>query len=266
MKEIKYLFTDMDGTLLDSQKKISWRTRQRITEFISRGGYFSVATGRSTEVSWPFIKDVGVNLPAILLNGAAIYDFQTKKYLHKTYLPQGCIKTVVDDVLSIYPQVCIEAFEEGAPDFLNKDCIMDHEVLAEGHEFHYKTLSSTPSYMKILLYGENKELKKIEKHFRVSESTEFRYTFSSPHYLEILPLQATKGDAMTRISEKMGFSLESTAAIGDFNNDIEMLKCAGVSAAPENGVEAVKTVADYIVPSNDKDAVACFIEKFCGAL
>lgn len=266
MKEIKYLFTDMDGTLLDSQKRISERTRQRIMEFISKGGHFSVATGRSTEVSWPFIKDVGVNLPAILLNGAAVYDFQTKKYLHKTYLPQGCIKTVVDDVLSIYPQVCIEAFAEGPPDFLNKDCIMDHEVLAEGHEFHYKTLSNTPSYMKILLYGENKELKKIAKHFMGLEMAEFRYTFSSPHYLEILPLLATKGEAMTWISEKLGFSLESTAAIGDFNNDIEMLECAGVSAAPENGVPAVKEAADYVVPSNDEDAVACFIEKFCGIL
>lgn len=258
---IKYLFTDMDGTLLDSQKQMSTRVRQAVAEFIARGGSFSIATGRCPEATNPLIEGLEVNMPAVLLNGAAVYDFQEKKYLHKIHLSEKCIKTVVNDVLEISPRVCVEAFEEGPPDFLNRDCIMDHEVFEENIEFNYATLSNHPSYMKILLYGENSELRKIEKHFASQASPEFRYTFSSPYYLEILPVTATKGDALTWISKEIGFPLEDTAAIGDFNNDIEMLRCAGLSGAPQNAVPAVKAVADQIVPSNDEDGIAHFIES-----
>ena len=83
--KFKYLFTDIDGTLLNSQKEISQENIDSIHKLVEQGGHFSVATGRCAEITFPFVDNLPINAPAILFNGAAVYDIPNRTFLHKEY-------------------------------------------------------------------------------------------------------------------------------------------------------------------------------------
>ena len=76
-----YLFSDMDGTLLNSGGKVSAANAEAIREFQAAGGRFAVATGRSELITLPCLDGVEPNFPCILFNGAAVYDFGEKRFL-----------------------------------------------------------------------------------------------------------------------------------------------------------------------------------------
>ena len=80
------LVTDLDGTLLDSQKKISAENKAAIDEFINGGGIFTIATGRGYNMALPIMQMLKVNAPAIIFNGCAIFDFNKEEYLWQEFL------------------------------------------------------------------------------------------------------------------------------------------------------------------------------------
>lgn len=90
---IRYLFSDMDGTLIGSDHAVSAENAAAIRTFVSRGGHFSVATGRSPEIALPFLHGIPLNAPAILYNGAAVYDFEAGAFLHKQLLSETLTMT-----------------------------------------------------------------------------------------------------------------------------------------------------------------------------
>ncbi len=78
------LVTDMDGTLLDGKSRISEGNRRAIKRFIAGGGLFTVATGRMFKAVEPYLPALPMNVPAIVYNGAAIYDFSVKRFYGRT--------------------------------------------------------------------------------------------------------------------------------------------------------------------------------------
>jgi len=87
-------------------------------------------------------------------------------------------------------------------------------------------------------------------------------TQAVPEYIEVLPLGASKGHGVQILLDDLGIQPEEMLAIGDGENDIEMLQMAGVGVAVENGRTAVKAIADYITSDNNHSGVAEAIEKF----
>jgi hydroxymethylpyrimidine pyrophosphatase-like HAD family hydrolase len=87
-------------------------------------------------------------------------------------------------------------------------------------------------------------------------------TESAPRYLEILPQNVHKGSGLTHLCEHLGIAQNEVAAIGDYRNDIEMLKFAGVSGAVANALPEIKSLADYTVSSNEEGGVGEFIAQF----
>ena len=259
---ISYLFSDMDGTLLDSRKKISEETIRSIERFISRGGHFAVATGRSPEITRPLIGGVPVNAPCILFNGAGVYDFSAEKFLYQEFLPSDIVQSIYETALKAYPMTCIEAFAEGPIHLLNRDCVMDHYIIEEQQPSQFFTYSGEQRYMKLLLYAQPEELQKVYRKLVPLLSGKVSYTFSAPFYLEILPLGVSKGTALNWLCEELNIDRENTASIGDFDNDAEMLRYSGLGAAPANASPAAKAAAKCLVPSNDEHCVSYFLEHF----
>ena len=83
---------------------------------------------------------------------------------------------------------------------------------------------------------------------------------SSPFFLEILPAENSKGKSLERLCEIIGIPTENAVAVGDYENDIEMLEAAGISAAVDNAQESLKQKADVILPSCEENAIAHLIE------
>lgn len=259
---IQYLFSDMDGTLLNSRKEVSQDTIHSIQRFICAGGHFGVATGRSPEITLPLLTGVPINTPCILFNGAGIYDFSTKKYLHQEFLPQNIVRDICRTAEESYPQVCVEAFAEGPILLLNKNCVMDHFITEENQPCRFSKFSLDMRYMKLLLYAEPQKLRLIcQKLIPIMEG-KVSYTFSAPFYLEILPLGISKGTALEWLCKAAHISRTQVAAIGDFDNDAEMLRYSALGAAPANASPAAKAAADYQVPSNDEHCVSHLLENY----
>ena len=261
MKYINHLFSDMDGTLLNSQKHVSRENIESIIKFTDKGGHFAVATGRSPEISLPFLAGIPVTAPSILYNGAGIYDFSKCKFLHKEFLPKEILKQILDISIQEYPYICIEAFAEGPIQLLNRDCIIDHYITGEKQPYRFASYHAEDQYMKFLLYAEPSALQRVCKKLHPIMKNKVSYTFSSPFYLEILPLHVSKGSALKWICKNCKIDIQNVAAIGDFDNDCEMLRYAALSAAPGNASNAALEAAEYIVSSNDNSCVSNFIEK-----
>lgn len=258
---IHYLFSDMDGTLLNSQKNVSQENIDAIIKFTDNGGHFAVATGRSPEISLPFLKGIPITAPSILYNGAGVYNFSKHKFLHKEFLPKNVLKQILDISIQEYPYLCIEAFAEGPIRLLNRDCIMDPYITSEKQPYIFTSYHAEEQYMKFLLYAEPSALRNVCEKLLPIMKNKVSYTFSAPFYLEILPLNVSKGSALKWICENCKINLQNVAAIGDFDNDCEMLRYAALSAAPNNASDAALNAAKYIVSSNDHSCVGNFLEK-----
>lgn len=255
MLKIQYLFSDMDGTLINSQKLITSENKQAIRTFTEQGGHFAIATGRSEIITLPFIQDITINAPCILFNGAAVYDFSISDFLYKKTLPKNLICKIIHDTLSIYPSVCIEAFCGGPLQLMNPAGLMDHYITEENQPYVTGNPDTPPDCFKLLLYGEPERLKQVSKTLFSLYPDQFSMTFSAPFYLEILPLGVSKGRALEFIIARENISRSSVCAVGDFDNDVEMLIAAGLGAAPANARDNVRQAADIIVASNDNHAI-----------
>lgn len=255
MLKKQYLYSDMDGTLINSQKEITQENKQAIMAFTEQGGHFAVATGRSEIITLPFIQDITINAPCILFNGAAIYDFSTSNFLYKKTISKNLICTIIHDTLSIYPSVCIEAFCGGPLQLMNPTGLMDHYITDECQPYITGNADTPPDCFKLLLYGEPDCLKQVFTTLLSLYPDQFSMTFSAPFYLEILPLGVSKGRALEFIIARENISRTSVCAVGDFDNDVEMLKTAGLGAAPANARDNVRQAADIVVASNDNHAI-----------
>lgn len=257
------LFSDMDGTLLSDDKSVSFENIAAIHRFVEAGGRLSVATGRSEVIAAPFLSDLPLSLPAIVYNGAAVYDFSANRFLYQAELPRETVFSFVKEALSVYPEVCAEVYTNGIIQLLNPDGVMDHYIPNENQPYEYQTLDGFGLCMKLLFYGDNAKLKEIEKKlYEITGGKGFQSTFSASYYLEILPECVSKGTALSWIFKHCGINPEKTAAIGDFYNDVAMLELASLGAAPANAPEDVQSSADVLVADNEHSAVADLIDRY----
>ena len=91
-----------------------------------------------------------------------------------------------------------------------------------------------------------------------------QFQYSSDNFIDFVSKNGGKGEALRKVAALLNVPMEKTIAMGDHQNDVSMLKAAGLGIAVANAREEVKKAADYVTVSNDEDAVAEIINKFCG--
>jgi len=251
----KLLITDMDGTLLDSSAKISKENKDAINRFIEGGGLFTVATGRMEKSVKRFFPELPLNVPAILYNGAAIYDFKKEKVLWQTTLPLDAIDPIIR-VIEKFPGMGVQIYHGGNIYFARQNeyttAHMEREklrpIIAEPAEI-------PRPWRKVLFAWDPEKLKVVEESLTGCGNL-FRYTYSEPFFLEILNRNTSKGNALKVLTEMLGISKSSVIAMGDNLNDIEMIEQASIGIAVENAHEALKVAADICCGHHDQNAVS----------
>jgi len=107
-----YLYCDLDGTLFDDEKCVSAENRAAIESFVSQGGRFGVATGRAPSIIGAIERDLPVNAPCILLNGAGLYDLTEKRFLAIHAVDHALVKRLAARVVSVRSNACVQVFTE----------------------------------------------------------------------------------------------------------------------------------------------------------
>lgn len=265
----KILFTDLDQTLLKSDKTVSRENRQAIQRMLDAGHHLVVATGRPVSSGLSVVRQLGLTMPGcymISFNGAVIYDCAADIILDKRTLPLEYVEYL---------------FEEAERCGLHIQTYSDEYILAQRNdrelEYYVQTTKMPYKIMKNMFFAMEKEpckvllasldepekLKRFQRQHRSWEEGKCSSFFSCREYLEYCPVDTDKGRGVRFLKEFLNVATEYTYAAGDERNDIPMLREAGTGIAVRNAFEEVKMAADFITANdNEHDAVAEIIDKF----
>lgn len=256
----KLILSDVDGTLVDEKQNISETLLAMVKQYQDNGGIFAIASGRIEESVKKYCEQLKINTPCILYNGAKIVDVLNDKCIYEETLDAKHVKTVFEILKSYKTDFIIysknKAYISKTNDVLNnymkKDGILCNE---------HKDIQSIDPITKILIIGEESVIEGLEKEVRISLDSVSYIVRSEPTYLEILPCNTSKGEALKKLSEYMDIALDEIVAVGDNLNDMEMIMNAGVGVAVMNAHPRLLEVADYVTATNIDDGVAKVIDK-----
>ena len=200
------------------------------------------------------------NAPSVLLNDVMLYDFLEDKILFGQPLSReavSCLKHIMEK----FPGcgVCLYA-QRNVYVISDNKWLMDHLESEHLPYLKRKLDEIEEDWYKVLLIEDEDRKNQIERYVQSMGCRELRFVSSSEHYLEMLPIGVDKSLGLNRLLEQSGIPRENVCAIGDYYNDLELLKAAGFAVVPDNAPDDVKQVADLVVGRCDTGAVADLIE------
>ena len=265
MSNIKLIALDIDGTIMDGRFIISDRVKKAVKCAVDAGIYVVLATGRMYSATVPIADELGIKTPLITYQGGMVKEFfnSSEVLLHYTISPdlsQKIIKELRNYNAQINVYLDDELFVENESDILVEYSQKRHIIYHKIKSFD-KVSELNPT--KILCIGENSACTtEIKDYLKGKYSDNLYITKSTPLFCEIVNNKASKGKAILFLAEKWGIKTSQIMAIGDQDNDSEMLKVAGLSVAMGNADSGLKEIAKYVTDTVDNNGAALAIEKF----
>jgi Cof subfamily protein (haloacid dehalogenase superfamily) len=267
---IKMVVSDMDGTSLGTDENISETNIKTIKKVTEKGIEFIFASGRPVYGINLKISDAGLTDKIryfIAYNGGIVYDTAKQENIYIKNMDFKTIREIYNIIVQNNLDLCFCLHED---EYIY--ITQDNEITTLEAESNNQTKVliknieefSEKKFMKVLLVGENSKLKHAAEILSKSKiSSDIKTMFSLDMLLEVLPVDSDKSVALKWLCEYMNIPLSSVFSIGDAENDIEMLKESGYSAAMANAYKHVKENADYITKkNNDEDGLTEAVEKF----
>lgn len=251
------LISDMDGTLLDSQKHISPKNLNAILDFQKRGGIFTVATGRSMVGMRPYYRTMDLRVPVVLYNGSCIYDFRKNKMIWMKRLPES-MNAFVKTLAAEFPNLGIQALAESGIYAYHSTPVFVESMRRENLPYiEVSGLEEFPdNWIKTEMTTDLVSPAELDHCLENTMPDGCRWLTTGDHAREIMPSSVSKGSAVRQYLELQKLSDRVLCCIGDHNNDYEMIQTADVGFAVGNALEHIKETADFVVSDNDQDAVA----------
>lgn len=267
---IELIATDLDETLLSSDKSISERNLDAIQKAMSKGIIIVPATGRGPNFLGDIPKQLGLdkeNNYSILANGALTIDNKTKEIID--IKPLDFQKAQKLYKLAYNKGLSMQIFTTDIAYYLRPDEIEIN--FANQFENSYKIyeednidfLADTPILKMAIIASDLNYLMSLEPDIAHLCNWNIQISYSSDRYMEINKKGVNKGLALIKLCKKLNIPIGNTLAIGDNYNDKEMLEKAGTSVAVQNAHLLMKEISDYItIATNNEGAVGEAIEKF----
>ncbi len=256
------LCTDLDDTLLTTDKRVSDKNSRAIEYFKGEGGLFTFATGRVPAGAKLMLEFVHPNAPMVCFNGGAIYDFKDDKILWSRSLGKEALK-VVEYVDKMFESAGIEVCTDDKNYFCKTNKIVEEHKAFEKLPDNYLDYHLIPEkWNKVLFMVETDEMPYLRELISAAPFfDDFTFVLSSPWYYELLPKNSSKGEGLVHLANLLGIDPKRTIAIGDNENDLKLVKMAGVGIAVANAIDETKSAADLVTrEDNNSSAIAAVIE------
>lgn len=259
------LMTDLDGTLLTDDKRIDERDLEAIRRFREGGGLFTAATGRGIAMARSVIEKIGINIPCVIFNGAAVYDFRKKEFLWHSDMPP-CAADYIRMLEKAFPDVGIEILHSESVYVTDYNQTVAEHMAIEQIEPIRCTLDEAPkeNWLKVLIAYPPERIQNIIAFTRENCAAGVNWVHSSPMYYEMLPEGISKGYGYRRLLELLGRDDLFTVAVGDYGNDYDMVRSADFGAAVANAQEDVKRAAKAVLRDNNHAPISQLIELIEG--
>ena len=269
MEEKTLYVSDLDGTLMHKDLKISDFSVKTINALVEKGVAFTDATARSISSAGTITKDLKLNLPVITRNGAVLADNNTGKIIEKALFTEKEVE-MLKDMLPELPKTGFVSCYFG-DDMKKVFAGSLHTAELQGYLDYYKddpsvvTVSAlsemfmgNPGYVTII--GNKDETEPLYLRTREYNGWECLFqkdVYRDEYWLEIAPRNSTKAKSILKLKEEYGF--DKLVVFGDSANDITMFRIADEAYAVSNAVDELKALATGIIGSNEEDAVAKFL-------
>ncbi len=254
--------TDLDGTLFADDKSLSRENLDAINYFKSEGGRFTFITGRVPLTARGVAELVHPNAPIGCLNGGGMYDLTEEKYIWHRTLPDAAWD-LIDAVTAEMPDLGVQLNCLDGLYYYKDNAAMERFRALTDTPYRPCPHRAPPSEVLKVLFAhlDGDRLLLLERLLRSHpRAAEFDFIRSEQTLFEVLPKGVSKGALLLRLAEHLSVARENTVAIGDYDNDISMIKAAGLGIAVANAVDGLKAVADLVTVSNNEHAIAAAIE------
>ncbi len=265
--DYKLIALDIDGTLTNSKKEITPRTRYALLEAQAQGKRLVLASGRHPIGVYPIARDLCMDSYGgyiMSFNGGKIIDCTTDrtivtKLFPREYLPD-IISVLQDSNITVITWDDKRIFANDTVNdytYVEKDVLKTEMVVVEDFVSKIKF-----DINKILLAGEPDELDEYQKILSKRYDGLLEIYKSAPYFLELMPFGVSKGSMLPLLLDHLGINRDELMAFGDHYNDLTMIGYAGMGVAMGNGEAEIKKIANYVCPSNDDDGIAETLNKF----
>ena len=256
------LVSDIDGTLNDKSMKLPSVNKSAIERYVENGGTFTLCSGRNLQSLSIHYNKLGIKTPAIFLNGAGIYDFGKSETIYFNPITSYGEKIILD-IFSKYKTLQLTVFGADIIYLATRTCIYGY-VISKLDKLNYKLCKKTDDlprggWGKVSFFGTNGLIKKIQNLIKTQYNDYFDCFLTSPLTLEVVNKGVNKGAGVEKLRCILGISSENTAAIGDYYNDVDMLKTVSHPACCGQAPDDIKEICEYVACHCNNGAVADFI-------
>lgn len=257
----KAVFSDIDGTLLNSQHQITPKTEAAIKNMLKQGIPFIPVSARPPYAITPYKEQLGAQHGMICYSGALILDKNLTALYSVILAPQDLQK--LNTLLADFTHLSI-SYYAGLDWFcndVNNDWIkQESEITGLSAKLLQGNLTDVH---KILIMGSAEEIQRVEPVLKQA-LPHLSIHRSKDEYLEIMNPAATKAKAIQFMAQHLGINAKQVIAFGDNFNDLDMLQYAGLSIAMGNAPDAIKQVAKEVTATNNEDGIALVLNRVFG--
>ena len=288
--KVKMIAMDMDGTLLKSDDTISQQTKDLLIKLQEEGTKLVLASGRSHRRMLQYAKELKMDIYGgwlIEVNGIAFYDVANdKRYVNgrmpiadaqklMRYFQQYPVEIIGNLDAEMFVYIPEWMMEEKLAYMKEHQLPSDHPYTGGAFKFVYDARNGYPDIYyiqkaeelskevnKICITYHPEVIAKVEQQARKDLGNDYWLGLTSPKWLEVMMKNISKGYSLQQLMQKFAIEPKEVIAFGDGENDITMLRTAGIGVAMGNAEPSVKAAADYVTVTNNEAGVAAAIRKF----
>ena len=267
--------SDLDGTLLNSHGEFPKEWAARLNHMIDRGLKFTIATARNYDSTHPILRDVNLQLPVILFNGAYLTHFETGENLDQSNF---IAPRVVDALLEMTQQLGMDPF---VYTYDERHYLYYRNAGNAGSQGYLKSLEGDGRlrYVEEYEFGEDERIagfllidrpaalepvyRSLKERFPEDLNLYFAKDIARPrfHWLQMFHHHADKGKMLRKLARRLDIPLSKIVVFGDYLNDLEMFEIVGKSIAVANALPEVKGAAHQVIGSHAEGAVLDYLES-----
>ncbi len=271
----KWFVTDMDGTFLDDDKKISPHSKSVIKRLKDKGIKFIIATGRADIAVKNYYNEMGLEDLTISCNGSFIRNQKTGEIIYEKHLNMNEIKIIHDTYLKntdgtvefhlytpnyIYCDKCsnnikrIRKYEKINNAKYKTPVIIEKDVISSIEKNNDKCY-------KVMIYSDNKRI--LEEIFdKIKEKIDVEGRFSADNFFDISSKGTSKSNGIQKVADYYNLKIEDAIAFGDGFNDIDMLEMVGKGICPINAKKEIRDICDEVIGSNNDYSILKYMEDY----
>jgi Cof subfamily protein (haloacid dehalogenase superfamily) len=271
----RLLALDVDGTLVDSEGVLRPSVREAVRAAREHGVEVVLCTGRRFRTARGVLDELGLEGTVVIHNGVVVKDIRSGETVEHCYLSLDLYSAVLEVMQEVGPPLVYV-------DHYHEDLDIYAEPPERAHEFQAEYLADaapvtrfidslaeppSPALVMLSAMADEGRLLPLREAIEGELGRQVRTNFLinqryRGHILEVVSRASGKWAALRAVAEKKGIAPAEILAIGDDNNDVEMIAEAGLGVAMGNAVAAAKEAADWVTSSNEEDGVVRVIEEY----